>query len=113
MPGAQRATWDFRESGLGPSPFIVCIRKPKGKSMAIRWDKFTIKAQEAIQAANDIASEHGNPEMLPLHILSALVSDKEGVVAPVLGKIGLNVDALKQSAEREIAALPKQSGGGV
>jgi ATP-dependent Clp protease ATP-binding subunit ClpB len=80
--------------------------------MAIRWDKFTIKAQEAIQAANDIASEHGNPEMLPLHILSALVSDKEGVVVPVLGKIGLNVAALKQSAEREIAALPKQSGGG-
>src|SRR3954454_15307638 len=80
--------------------------------MAIRWDKFTIKAQEAIQAANDVASEHGNPEMLPLHILSALLSDKEGVVVPVLGKIGLNVEALKQSVEREIAALPKQSGGG-
>src|SRR3954466_388623 len=80
--------------------------------MAIRWGKFTIKAQEAIQAANDVASEHGNPEMLPLHILSALVSDKEGVVVPVLGKIGLNVEALKQSVEREIAALPKQSGGG-
>src|SRR3954469_19359277 len=80
--------------------------------MAIRWDKFTIKAQEAIQAANDVASEHGNPEMLPLHILSALVSDKEGVVVPVLGKISVNVEALKQSAEREIAALPKQSGAG-
>ena len=33
--------------------------------MAIRWDKFTIKAQEAIQAANDAAAEHGNPEMRP------------------------------------------------
>src|SRR3954465_4700075 len=80
--------------------------------MAIRWDKFTIKAQEAIQAANDVASEHGNPEMLPLHILPALVSDKEGGVVPVLSKIGLNVDGLKQDVERQIGSLPKQSGGG-
>ena len=46
--------------------------------MAIRWDKFTVKAQEAVQRANELASEHGNPELLPLHLLAALLEDKEG-----------------------------------
>ena len=56
--------------------------------MAIRWDKFTVKAQEAVQRANELASEYGNPEMMPLHLLAALVEDKEGIVAPVLEKSG-------------------------
>ena len=41
--------------------------------MPIRWDKFTVKAQEAVQRANEIASEHGNPEMMPVHLLAALL----------------------------------------
>ena len=40
--------------------------------MPIRWDKFTVKAQEAVQRANELASEHGNPELLPVHLLAAL-----------------------------------------
>ena len=43
--------------------------------MPIRWEKFTVKAQEAIQRANELASEHGNPEMAPLHLLAALIED--------------------------------------
>ena len=39
--------------------------------MAIRWEKFTVKAQEAVQRGNDLASEHGNPELLPLHLLAS------------------------------------------
>src|SRR6202051_1512360 len=62
--------------------------------MAIRWDKFTVKAQEAMQRANELASEHGNPEVAPLHLLAALVEDKEGIVAPVLEKIGIGPQAL-------------------
>src|SRR5437764_9337600 len=81
--------------------------------MAIRWDKFTIKAQEAIQAANDSAAEHGNPEMRPLHILHALLADRDGVVVPVLSKIGADPESLAATVDREIGALPKQSGGGV
>src|SRR3954447_11289213 len=80
--------------------------------MAIRWDKFTIKAQEAIQAANESAAEHGNPEVRPLHILRALLADREGVVVPVLSKIGAAPESLAATVDREIAALPKQSGGG-
>jgi len=45
--------------------------------MAIRWDKFTVKAQEAVQCTNDLASEHGNPEVLPLPLLAARLEDKE------------------------------------
>jgi len=58
--------------------------------MAIRWDKFTLKAQEAVQRANELASEHGNPELLPLHLLAALLEDKEGIIAPVLEKRGVS-----------------------
>jgi len=80
--------------------------------MAIRWDKFTVKAQEAVQRANDLASEHGNPEMLPLHLLAALIEDKEGIVPPVLEKVGVGAQAVLSEVYREIGKLPKVSGSG-
>jgi ATP-dependent Clp protease ATP-binding subunit ClpB len=80
--------------------------------MAIRWDKFTVKAQEAIQRANELASEHGNPELAPLHLLGALIEDKEGIVAPVLEKIGIGPQAVLSDLYREIEKLPKVSGSG-
>ena len=79
--------------------------------MAIRWDKFTVKAQEAVQRANELASEHGNPELLPVHILAALLEDKEGIVPPVLGKIGIGPQAVLNELYQEIGRLPKVSGG--
>src|SRR5260370_35979018 len=78
--------------------------------MAIRWDKFTVKAQEAVQRANDLASEHGNPELLPVHLLAALLEDKEGIVSPVLEKIGIGPQAVLSDSYREIEKLPKVSG---
>ena len=83
-----------------------------GVSMAIRWEKFTVKAQEAVQRGNDLASEHGNPELLPLHLLAALLEDKEGIVLPVLEKIGIGPQAVLSEIYREIERLPKVSGGG-
>jgi len=79
--------------------------------MPIRWDKFTVKAQEAVQRANEIASEHGNPEMLPVHLLAALLEDKEGIVPPVLEKIGIGPQAVLNEVYQEIERLPKVSGG--
>ena len=79
--------------------------------MAIRWDKFTIKSQEAIQRANDLASQHGNPEMLPLHLLAALVEDREGIVDPVLSKLGANPASIAAEVQERINRLPKVSGG--
>ena len=80
--------------------------------MAIRWDKFTVKAQEAVQRANELASEHGNSELVPLHLLAALVEDREGIVAPVLEKIGIGPQAVLSDVYKEIEKLPKVSGSG-
>ena len=78
--------------------------------MAIRWDKFTVKAQEAVQRANQLASEHGNPELLPVHLLAALLEDKEGIVPPVLEKIGIGPQAVLSEVYAELDKLPKVSG---
>ena len=78
--------------------------------MAIRWDKFTVKAQEAVQRASELASEHGNPEVLPIHLLAAMLEDKEGIVPPVLEKIGLGVQAVLNDIYQQIERLPKISG---
>jgi ATP-dependent Clp protease ATP-binding subunit ClpB len=78
--------------------------------MAIRWDKFTVKAQEAVQRASELASEHGNPELMPLHLLAALMEDKAGIVPPILEKIGSGPQAVLSDLYRELEKLPKVSG---
>jgi len=79
--------------------------------MAIRWDKFTVKSQEAIQSAGTLATEHGNPELLPLHLLAALLEDKEGIIVPVLQKVGVATDQLIAKTTEALGKLPKVSGG--
>ncbi|MBW4037492.1 MAG: AAA domain-containing protein [Acidobacteria bacterium] len=79
--------------------------------MAIKWDKFTVKSQEALQVAQGSAAESGNPEVLPLHLMEALLEDREGVVLPVLEKVGVSVQALESAVETAIARLPKVQGG--
>jgi ATP-dependent Clp protease ATP-binding subunit ClpB len=78
--------------------------------MAIRWDKFTVKAQEAVQRASQLASEHGNPELEPIHLLAALLEDKEGIVSPVLEKIGIGPQTVLNELYGDIGKLPKVSG---
>ncbi len=78
--------------------------------MAIRWDKFTLKSQEAIQKASALANENGQPEVLPIHLLMALVEDREGIIVPLLQKIGVPTEQLVSSARQVIDKLPKVSG---
>ena len=78
--------------------------------MAIRWDKFTLKAQEAVQRGNELATEHGNPELVPLHLLGALLEDREGIVPPVLEKIGIGPQTVLNDVYEAIGKLPKVSG---
>jgi ATP-dependent Clp protease ATP-binding subunit ClpB len=78
--------------------------------MAIRWDKFTLKSQEAIQKASSLANENGQPEVLPIHLLMALVEDREGIIVPLLQKIGVPTEQLVSSARKVIDGLPKVSG---
>ena len=79
--------------------------------MAIRWEKLTVKAQEAVQAASTMAGEHGNPEILPLHLLASLLEDKEGICVPVLEKVGVPVEQLLAGTNSAIEKLPKVAGG--
>ncbi|QHN02093.1 ATP-dependent chaperone ClpB [Granulicella sp. WH15] len=79
--------------------------------MAIRWDRLTVKSQEAVQAAGGHAAENGNPEVLPLHLMAALLEDREGVVIPVLEKVGVPVEQLLSGVNSAIAKLPKVQGG--
>src|SRR3984885_15210782 len=80
--------------------------------MAIKWDRLTVKSQEAVQAAGGYAAENGNPEVLPLHLMAALLEDREGVVIPVLEKVGVPVEQLLSGVNSGIAKLPKVQGGG-
>jgi len=79
--------------------------------MAIKWERLTVKSQEAVQAASGHAAENGNPEVLPLHLMAALLEDREGVVIPVLEKVGVPVEQLLSGVNSAIAKLPKVQGG--
>ena len=78
--------------------------------MAIRWDKLTVKSQEAVQQAQQRAAELGNPEMLPVHLLLALVEDREGVIPAVLEKIGVPTERLESELHQVEQKLPRVSG---
>lgn len=78
--------------------------------MAIRWDKFTVKSQEAVQAASTLVSENGNPEILTLHLLAALLNDRESIVVPVLEKVGVATAQLSAQVKAALDKLPKVNG---
>jgi ATP-dependent Clp protease ATP-binding subunit ClpB len=79
--------------------------------MAFRFDKFTIKAQEAVQRALELAADRGNPQATPVHLLHALVGEREGIVQPLLEKIGTDRGHLQRIVEAELSHLPKVQGG--
>src|SRR6185369_16973473 len=76
----------------------------------IQFDKFTQKAQEAMQQAQTLAGKNQNQAIHPLHLLLALAGEKEGVVRPVLEKCGVQPAALLQDSERALNDIPKVSG---
>jgi len=78
--------------------------------MAIRWERLTVKSQEAVQAAVGHASENGNPEVQPVHLMAALLEDREGVVIPVLEKVGVPVEQMLAGVNAAIVKLPKVQG---
>ncbi len=78
--------------------------------MAFRFDKLTIKAQEAVQRAKNLAEERGHAQIEPLHLLAGLLAEGEGMVAPVLDKVGANRGQLATLVAAELDRLPKVSG---
>src|SRR2546421_10912863 len=78
----------------------------------MRLDKFTIKSQEALQGANQAAERRGNTVLEPEHVLLALIEQgEEGVVSPLLAKLGAKPDLVKDRVEGVIEKLPRAGGG--
>jgi len=75
-------------------------------------DRFTVKSQEAVAAAQHLAAARHNPEVAPAHLLVALIVQEGGMVAPILQKIGLDPAAVGSRAHEAIESLPKLSDGG-
>ncbi len=74
------------------------------------FEKLTIKSAEAFQAARQLAVTRQNPVANDAHLLAVLLDQDEGIVAPLLGKVGVNVAKLKADVTRELDRFPKQSG---
>src|ERR1051325_8961463 len=81
--------------------------------MALAFDpnRWTLRTQEAVQAAVEMARPQAQPEVTPDHLLAALVGQQEGVVLPVLGKVGVAPLSLRNRAGEALARLPKAHGG--
>ena len=79
--------------------------------MPFRFDKLTIKAQEAVQRAQELAADAGNPQLEPLHLLASLLPEPEGVVRRLLDRIGTNQTQLSSVVESELGRLPKSNSG--
>jgi ATP-dependent Clp protease ATP-binding subunit ClpB len=77
----------------------------------INFDRLTVKSAEAIQAAANEARRAGNPTVEDLHLIGALLEQEEGIVVPILQKVGVNVTRLRTEVEAARVRLPKQSGG--
>src|SRR5256886_1717410 len=77
----------------------------------MRLDKFTVKAQEALQAAQSLADGQSHQALEPEHVLAALVEQREGIVGPLLAKLGARTEAIQQALRAELAKLPAVGGG--
>jgi ATP-dependent Clp protease ATP-binding subunit ClpB len=78
----------------------------------LRFEKMTVKAQEAVQSAQEVAARHENQQIEPVHLLAALVAQADGVVPPLLSRLGVRSEVLSQEIEKEIGRLPKVQGFG-
>ncbi len=80
--------------------------------MGFRPDKLTVKAQEALQQAQQLAESQGHAQLVPLHLLKALLDEQQGIVRPLLEKVGIQVLRLRTIVDTDLGKLPRSSGGG-
>ena len=77
----------------------------------MRLDKFTLRAQEAIQSAIELAERSQNQQVEPEHLLAAMLEQPEGIVRPILGKLAVNVQVVANDVQAAIARFPRVEGG--
>ena len=77
----------------------------------MRLDRLTTKTREALAASSQIATEMGNPELYPEHVVLALLAQDGGVAGPVVQKAGVDPRALESALRERLASMPKVKGG--
>jgi ATP-dependent Clp protease ATP-binding subunit ClpB len=77
----------------------------------MRLDRFTLRGQEAIQAAIELAERNQNQQVEPEHLLSAMLEQPEGIVKPILGKLAVNLPVLLNDVQAAIGRFPQVKGG--
>ena len=77
----------------------------------MRFDRFTIRGQEAVQEAVTLAEKNQNQQVEPEHLLASMLEQKEGTLLPILGKIGARAENILKDVQTTIAKFPKVSGG--
>jgi ATP-dependent Clp protease ATP-binding subunit ClpB len=76
----------------------------------LRFEKMTVKAQEAVQHAQEVAARHENQAIEPIHLLAALTEQTDGVVPSLLARLGIRIETLSAEIDREIGKLPRVQG---
>lgn len=77
----------------------------------MRLDKFTLRGQEAIQSAIELAERNQHQQVEPEHLLAAMLEQPEGIVRPILGKLGVNVAVVLNDTQAAVARFPRVQGG--
>jgi len=77
----------------------------------MRLDKFTLRGQEAIQSAIELAERNQNQQVEPEHLLAAMLEQPEGIVRPLLGKLAVNIPVVLNDLQAAIARFPRVQGG--
>lgn len=77
----------------------------------MRFDRFTIRGQEAVQEAIGVAEKNQNQQVEPEHLLASMLEQKEGTLKPILGKVGANATQILSETQAAIAKFPQVSGG--
>lgn len=79
----------------------------------MRFEKFTVKSREALADAQDLAEKSANPEVTPVHLMSALINQEDGIVLPIIHKLNVNAETIKRGVAELIAKLPRVQGANV
>jgi len=79
--------------------------------LPMRMDKLTLKTQNALYEAQNVATQYNHPEITPEHVLYALVNQDDGIFTPIAQRLGASVDEIKRETEMALSAMPKQYGG--
>src|ERR1700704_1776328 len=77
----------------------------------MRLDRFTLRGQEAIQTAIELAEQNQNQQVEPEHLLAVMLEQPEGIVRPLLGKLSVNVTVVANDIQAAIARFPRVQGG--